>query len=487
MPILSAQALQLLDRRRFLSGTTGGLGGIALASLLARDRALGNGPPRIDPARPFASRTGHHRPRARNVIVVFCAGAFSQVDSFDYKPELIRRDGQPLPGNERLVTFQGENGNLQRPLWTFRPRGDNGKMISDMVPCIGNQSDNICFIHSLTTKTNTHGPAENVMSTGFVPDGFPSIGSWSTFALGSESENLPAFVAIEDPRGNPQAGPNNWTSGFLPAQFQGTPFSMTKPVRYLQRPDGISDRRDAAARGALLRLNQRYARRFPGDSDLLARVASYELAARMQLSVPQVADLSSETSATLKLYGADDAQNTLKAGFARNCILARRLVERGVRFVQLFNGAYASGGRLNWDGHNKLKEQYDHHAMILDQPVAGLLVDLKQRGLLEETLLVFCTEFGRLPMFQRGTFGRDHNPRGFTCWMAGAGVRTPFSYGATDDFSFQAVRDVATVHDFHATILHLLGLDHKQLTYYHNGLQRRLTDVHGEVLSDVIA
>ncbi|MFP6770581.1 MAG: DUF1501 domain-containing protein, partial [Planctomycetaceae bacterium] len=329
-------------------------------------------------------------------------------------------------------------------------------------------------------------PGENVMSTGFVPDGFPSIGAWSSFALGSENQDLPAFVAIEDPRGNPQAGPNNWTCGFLPAQFQGTPFSMTKPVRYLQRPRGVSPEKDLAAREALRRFNQHHAERFPGDSELVARVASYELAARMQLSVPGVANLESETRETLALYGADDPENKIKAGFARNCILARRLVERGVRFVQLFNGSYASGGRLNWDGHNKLKQQYDHHAKILDQPVAGLLVDLARRGLLEDTLVVFCTEFGRLPMFQRGTFGRDHNPRGFTCWLAGAGVKAPLSFGATDDFSFEAVENPASVHDFHATILHLLGLDHKALTFYHNGLQRRLTDVAGEVIEAVI-
>ena len=483
---ISPPGLGLLDRRRFLGDTTIGLGSIALASLLQADGRL-MASPVIDPARPSAPRSGHHRARARNVIVVFCAGAFSQVDSFDYKPELIRRDGQPLPGNERLVTFQGENGNLKRPLWEFRPRGRCGKMVSDLVPFIGGQSDRICFLHSVTTKTNTHGPGENVMSTGFVPDGFPSIGAWSSFALGSENQDLPAFVAIEDPRGNPQAGPNNWTCGFLPAQFQGTPFSMTKPVRYLQRPRGVSPEKDLAAREALRRFNQRHAERFPGDSELLARVASYELAARMQLSVPGVANLASETRETLALYGADDPENKIKAGFARNCILARRLVERGVRFVQLFNGSYASGGRLNWVGHNKLKQQYDHHAKILDQPVAGLLVDLARRGLLEDTLVVFCTEFGRLPMFQRGTFGRDHNPRGFTCWLAGAGVKAPLSFGATDDFSFQAVENPASVHDFHATILHLLGLDHKALTFYHNGLQRRLTDVHGEVLKGIIA
>ena len=484
--LASAQALALLDRRRFFGDTTRGLGAMALASLLDADGRL-EAAPTIDPARPAAPRAGHHPPRARNVIVVFCAGAFSQVDSFDYKPELIKRDGQPLPGNERLVTFQGENGNLKRPLWPFRPRGRCGKMVSDMVPHMGNQSDRICYLHSLTTKTNTHGPAENVMSTGFVPDGYPSIGAWSSYALGSDNQDLPSFVAIEDPRGNPQAGPTDWPCGFLPAQFQGPPFSTTTPVRYLQRPRGVTARTDLAARRALGQLNRRYAERFPGDTELVARLASYELAARMQLSVPRVTDLGSETQETLALYGANDPQNKIKAQFARNCILARRLVEQGVRFVQLFNGAYASGGRLNWDGHNKLKPQYDHHSEILDQPVAGLLIDLARRGMLEDTLLVFCTEFGRLPMFQRGTLGRDHIPRGFTCWLAGAGVKAPFSFGATDDFSFRAAENVLTVHDFHATILHLLGLDHRRLTYYHNGLQRRLTDVHGHVIQDILA
>ncbi|HAA48773.1 MAG TPA: DUF1501 domain-containing protein, partial [Planctomycetaceae bacterium] len=285
---------------------------MALAGLLQADGRLAAAPV-IDPTRPAAPRTGHHAPRAKNVIVVFCAGAFSQVDSFDHKPELIKRDGQPLPGNERLVTFQGENGNLQRPLWTFRPRGHCGKMVSDMVPHMGNQSDSICYLHSLTTKTNTHGPGENVMSTGFVPDGFPSIGAWSSYALGSETQDLPSFVAIEDPRGNPQAGPNNWTCGFLPAQFQGTPFSTTKPVRYLQRPRNTTTGQDLAARRVLGQLNRRYAERFPGDTELVARLASYELAARMQLSVPRVTDLRSETKETLALYGADDPQNKIKA------------------------------------------------------------------------------------------------------------------------------------------------------------------------------
>ncbi|MEM7386772.1 MAG: DUF1501 domain-containing protein, partial [Verrucomicrobiota bacterium] len=408
------------------------------------------------------------------------------VDTFDYKPELIRRHGQPLPGKEGLVSFQGPNGNLTQPLWDFRPRGKCGKMVSDLVPHIGSMADDICFLHALTNKSNTHGPAENVMNTGFTFDGFPSMGAWINYALGSESRDLPSFVAIEDPRGMPQSGPNNWANGFLPAAFQGTPFSSTKPVRYLERPSSLDSAGDEAARKALRFLNESHAARFGGDPSLTARIASYELAARMQLSVPEVADIDAEPGHIKKLYGADGT-NANKTAYAKNCILARRLIERGVRFVQLFNGAYASGGNINWDGHSQLKKQYDGHGEILDQPTAGLLQDLKQRGLLETTLVVFATEFGRLPMFQAGTYGRDHNPHGFTCWLAGAGVKAPYSYGATDEFGYAAEEKVTTAHDFHATILHLLGLHHENLTVYHNGIERRLTDVHGHVIKEILA
>ena len=486
---LSQTALRLLNRRAFLSQTANGLAGIALTSLLQAESARSHAAEpvgTIDPIRPSAPRPPHNPPRANNVIVVFCAGAISHVDTFDFKPELIQRHGQRMPGNESLISFQGENGNLTRPLWTFRPRGKSGKMISDLVPRIGDRADDICFLHSLTTTSNTHGPAENVMSTGFAFDGFPSMGAWINFALGSENQDLPAFVAIEDPRGMPQSGPNNWANGFLPASFQGTPFSSTKPVRYLNRPDSVSLQADTAARSALAVLNEEHGKRFPGDQGLMARMASYELAARMQLSVPEATRTTAEPDHIRRLYGADSPNKT-KAAFATNCILARRLIERGVRFVQLFNGAYASGGQLNWDGHSQLQEQYAVHGEILDQPVAGLLIDLKQRGLLDSTLVVFCTEFGRMPMFQAGTFGRDHNPNGFTCWLAGAGVKTPFSYGATDPFGFRAEENPLTVHDFHATILHLLGLDHQRLTYYHNGIERRLTNVHGNVIHEILA
>ncbi|QDT35636.1 DUF1501 domain-containing protein [Thalassoglobus polymorphus] len=481
---LSTAGRQLLSRRGFLSQTGTSLGSIALASLLQQDRLLAGPAPRIDPARPHAPRQPHFDAKAKNVVVIFCAGGCSQLETFDYKPELTKRDGTPLKGGP-AVTFQGPAGNLARPQYDFKPYGETGKMVSDMVPHMGELVDDISFIHTLTSKSNTHGPAENFLSTGFVLDGFPSIGAWVTYGLGSESQDLPAFVAIPDPRGVPQASVNNWGPGFLPAVFQGTPFSASNPIQNLQAPKSFAGAKDLAARDLLKFINEDHLERHPGDGNLAARIASYELAARMQLSVPKISDLTSETPETLKAYGAD-SPNEIKAGYAKNCILARRLLENGVRFVQLFNGAYASAGRLNWDGHSKLKEQYDVHGEIMDQPSAALFKDLKQRGLLEETLVVWCTEFGRMPMFQKGAKGRDHNPLGFTAWLGGAGIKPGVSYGETDELGFKAVENVSSVHDLNATILHLLGMDHEQLTFQHNGLDRRLTDVHGHVIDEIL-
>ncbi|QDV85648.1 DUF1501 domain-containing protein [Planctomycetes bacterium TBK1r] len=481
-----------LDRRQFLSQTASGLGSIALASLLQQPNVSADDHPirpKIDPSRPFAARPSHHQPAAKNVLVIFCSGACSQIDTFDYKPELIKRHGQPMPGAEDLVTFQGQQGMLTQSPWEFKPRGQSGKMVSQLVPQLAELADDMCFIHSLTGKTNTHGPGENFMSTGYTLDGFPSMGAWTTWALGTENENLPAYVAIPDPRGTPQSSVNNWGPGFLPAAFQGTQWSANQPLSNLEIPAGTSDKTDRATRRFLQRLNERHLQQFPGDEELAARISSYELAAKMQLSVPEVTDLSTESKSTLREYGADDAENTLKAQFAKNCILARRLIEKGVRFVQLFNGAYQTGGEgvSNWDGHKKIEEQYSKHGPVLDQPCAALLRDLKRRGLLKDTLVVWTTEFGRMPTFQKGASGRDHNPDGFTAWMMGAGVKAPFTYGATDEFGYKAVEDVTTVYDFHATILHLLGLDHRRLTYYHNGFERRLTDVHGSVIKPILA
>ena len=417
----------LLHRRGFLQNAGTGLGAIALASLLEGEGALGAKQPplrpSIDPAQPNAARPPHFPARAKNVIVIFCAGACSQLDTFDYKHQLIKHHGQPLPGGDKLLTFQGEQGNLTKSPYKFRPRGESGKMISDLVGKIGRFADDMCFVHSVTSKTNTHGPGENFMSTGFTLDGFPSIGSWVTYALGSENANLPAFVAIPDPRGKPQASVNNWGPGFLPAAFQGTAFNAKEGIQNLTPPTGVSSQKDVATRQFLQSLNRKHLLRYPGDTQLSARIASYELAAKMQLSVPAVSDLNKEPAHILKMYGADDTSNRLKSEFARNCILARRLLENGVRFVQLFNGAYQTGGEgtSNWDGHKMLKKQYDVHGPILDQPVAGLLQDLKQRGMLKDTLVFWCTEFGRMPTFQRGASGRDHNPSGFTCCVGGRG------------------------------------------------------------------
>lgn len=469
--------LHLLDRRRFLANMAGGLGGIALGSLVAAETA----------ANPLAPKAPQFPARAKRVLQIFCSGAVSQLDTWDYKPELIKRHGQPMPGDGKVITFQGENGNLSKSPWTFRPRGQSGKMTSDLLPRLGEFADDICFIHSLTSKTNTHGPGEMFLNTGFTLEGFPSVGSWVSYALGTENGDLPAYVAIPDPRGVPQQGPANWANGFLPAVYQGTAFNADRPIRHLQRPGEIGESSDRAAKDFLRVLNDEHLRRNPGDTELSGRIASYELAARMQLSAPEASDLSGESPATKRLYGLDDP-NPILAGFGRNCLLARRLLERGVRFVTLFNGAFAMGeGALNWDGHRRIKSDYDRHGPILDTPAAALMKDLKARGLLDDTLVLWTTEFGRMPTFQKGAEGRDHNPKGFTAWMAGAGVKRGFSFGATDEFGYQAVEDVVDVHDFHATVLHLLGLDHETLTFYHNGAQRRLTDVHGRVIREVLA
>jgi hypothetical protein len=479
----------LLNRKNFLTQASTALGSIALTSLLSSARLLASGKSsesavQIDPANPYAPRAPHFQAKAKNVLVIFCAGAVSQLETWDYKPKLIEWDDRPLPGGPS-VTFQGPAGNLARPQYTFRQRGQSGKFVSDLLPHLADLTDDIAFVHSLTSKSNTHGPAENFLSTGFNLDGFPSLGAWVTYALGSQCENLPAYVAIPDPRGVPQNGSNNWGPGFLPAAFQGTTFSASDPVRHLKVADS-NQNAEAATRKLLEKIQRRHLDQFPDDAQLAARIASYELAARMQLSVPKITDIDREPAHVLKAYGADDSSNKEKAAFARNCILARRLIQSGVRFVQLFNGAYASAGKLNWDGHNDLKNQYDVHAAIMDQPVAALIRDLKASGLLDETLVVWCTEFGRMPFFQKGAKGRDHNPDGFTCWMTGAGIRGGVSHGQTDELGVKAIEDIHPLYDFNATILHLLGLDHERLTYQHNGIQRRLTNVEGAVIQPIL-
>ncbi len=469
------------------------MSGIALASLLAHDGLLAadveHGPirPRIAPEGPLRARDPHFPAKAKRVLMIFCSGACSHLDTWDYKPELIKRDGTPMPGNEKLITFQGASGNLVKSPWQFKQRGESGKYVSDLLPNLAELADEMCFIHSMTSKINTHGPGENHMSTGFTVEGYPSAGAWVSYALGSEAADLPAFVAIPDPRGVPQAGPSNWGSGFLPAVFQGTAFSSDNPIANLATPPQISPASERSTRDFLKLLNDKHLERNPGDTQLSARIASYELAARLQLSAPKVSDLSQETAATHAMYGTTDPDKD-RAGFARNCLLARRLLENGVRFVELFNGSYAMGeGVGNWDGHKAIKTQYEIHAPILDRPAAALLKDLKARGLLDDTLVVWTTEFGRMPTFQAGANGRDHNPKGFTVWLAGAGVKRGFSYGGTDELGYQAVDNPSSVYELHATILHLLGLDHERLSFAHNGTEQRLTFVHGKVIKDVLA
>ncbi|MBK8100166.1 MAG: DUF1501 domain-containing protein [Planctomycetes bacterium] len=486
----------MLPRRRFLEGLGLSLGAMALPGSRPQDPVTTSAKapirPVIDPRAPHASRPPHFQARAKRLLVIFCSGGVSHLDTFDHKPELIRRHGQPLPGANGLITFQGEQGAVTRSPWRFSPHGQTGKMVADLLPHLGALADDLCFVHSMQSKTNTHGPGENVMSTGFTFDGFPSLGAWVSHALGTGQQSLPGYVAIPDPRGKPQNSANNWGPGFLPAAFAGTEFSAAQPIRNLARPDGVSPAKDAATRAFLRELNERHAARTGGDDQMAARTQSHELAARMQIAVPRVADLAQEPAHVLALYGADHGGSRiadLRAAYARNCILARRLLEHDVRVVQLFHGAYQTGGEgiSNWDGHKDLAAQYEVHGATFDQPTAALLLDLKRRGLLADTLVLWCTEFGRMPTFQKGAQGRDHNPDGFTCWLAGAGVRQGHSHGATDDFGHRAVDRIVTVHDLHATVLHLLGLDHERLTALHNGLERRLTDVAGRVVTELLA
>jgi hypothetical protein len=470
-----------MSRRGFFGDVTAALAGVGLAHLIGADAAA------TESWAPGLGQT-HFAPKAKRVLQIFCPGAASHIDLWDHKPELEKRHGQPLPGEENLVSFQGKNGNLMKPPWAFVPRGESGKRISSMLPHLAPHVDDMAFIHSMTSKTNTHGPGCVFMNTGHATEGFPSAGAWIGYALGSENDNLPTYVAIPDVRGEPPNGKANWSNGFLPAEHQAIALSAQSPIRNLTRPEGLDEAEDLASREFLRRLNQRHAESRPGDSELAARMAAYELAARMQLAAPEVTELGSEPETTRKLYGVDDP-NPLKAGYARNCLLARRLLERGVRYVNLYCASRASGvdGLLNWDAHKTLKADYERHCPVFDQPTAALLSDLKSRGLLDETLVIWSTEFGRMPTHQDGTVGRDHNPDAFTVWLTGAGVKGAVSHGATDEFGRRSVVDVATVWDLYATVLHLLGFDHTRLTYYHNGLDRRLTDVFGNVLEPVLA
>ena len=486
------RARHLLDRRNFLRTTGGAFGGLGLAHLLASESAAdltgrASIRPQIDPDRPYAPRPSHFPMPAKRVLVVFCPGAVSHVDTFDYKPMLAKLHGQKPP-QIPAVTFEGPSGNIAKPFWGFRPRGESGKMVSDLLPHLAELADDFCFLHALSTQTSAHPQGENFLHTGFVMEGFPSFGAWTTYALGSECSELPAFVAINDPRGMARSGKNNFGSGFLPAAFQGTDFTAKAPPANLNRPTRYSAKDDRVTNDLLTRLNSKHLEQFPGDTNLAARIASYELAGRMQTSVPDIMDISEEPESIHREYGTDTGSD-LKREYAKNCILARRLIEKGVRVVQLFNGSDPSGGNgiTNWDSHSDIQDTHAMQAEIMDQPTAALIQDMKRRGLLDDTLIVWCTEFGRMPFLQGNGTGRDHNPGAFTCFLAGAGVKKGFSYGESDEFGFKAAVNETSVYDFNATILHLMGLDHERLTFYHNGIERRLTNVHGRVIKDVLA
>jgi hypothetical protein len=495
---ISVHGRNLLNRRNFLRNTGLSMGGIALMQLLASEGLLGDDDiktvsgktpirPKFDPANPYASRTAHHATPAKQVLVIYCPGAVSHLDTFDYKPALTKLHGQKPPGLP-AVTFEGPSGNIAKPFWDFKPRGETGKMVSDLLPNLAEQVDDFCFFHALHTETSAHPQGENFMNTGFTMEGFPSFGAWVTYALGTENQELPAFVAINDPRGLARSGKNNFGSGFLPAAFQGTDFNAKNPPSNLYRPKAYTSQTDKRTVDLLQRLNASHLQQYPGDADLAGRIASYELAGKMQTSVPDVMNITGESKATLKAYGVDTGSD-LKKEYAKNCILARRLIEKGVRVVQLFNGSDPAGGNgiTNWDSHSNIKKTHAMQAEIMDEPTAALIADMKQRGLLENTLVVWATEFGRMPFLQANGTGRDHNPGAFTCFMTGAGVKRGFSYGESDEYGFEAAVDKTSVYDFNATLLHLMGLDHERLTFYHNGLERRLTNVHGHVVKEVLA
>ncbi|ADV63681.1 protein of unknown function DUF1501 [Isosphaera pallida ATCC 43644] len=477
-----------LDRRGFLWQFGGGLGGIALASLLGQDGWIAGAE-----STGLSSRTErrisdglHHPARAKRVVQLFMSGAASQVDTFDYKPELIRRHGERFDPGGKIELFQSNPGKVMRSPWKFRPRGECGRFVSDLLPELGGCVDDLCFLHAMTSKSNVHGPATFLQATGFVNPGFPAAGAWISLALGSDNQDLPTFVVLPDQRGFAPNGPANWSSGFLPAAHQGVMIrpSAARPILDLHPPEeaGLDPATDRAGLDLLDTLNRAHQSQRPGDSRLDARIASYELAARLQLAAPEALDVTNESPATRRAYGLDDETT---ADFGRNCLIARRLLERGVRFVQVWNGADNGFPRRNWDSHEDLARDHAIMGRSLDQPAAALIRDLKARGLLDETIVVWCTEFGRMPCSQ-GTLGRDHNPHGFTVFVAGGGFKGGIAYGQTDEWSYRAVEHPTTIHDLHATILHLLGIDHTRLTVRHNGINRRLTDVHGEVLFSLL-
>ncbi|MEX2260737.1 MAG: DUF1501 domain-containing protein [Bryobacteraceae bacterium] len=459
---------RLYSRRELLWRAGSGIAGVALADMLAASERPMRGP--------------HFPPKATAVISIFCYGGVSHVDTFDPKPELTRRQGEALSGVGEVVVSQGHPGALMGSPWSFKKYGQCGMDVSEIFPHVGSMADDIALIRSMYAISNDHGPALFQMNTGSVLAGHPSMGSWIAYGLGTENRNLPGFIVFSDWRGGPIGGAPNWGNGYMPAAYQGTPFRSTgDPIVDMRPPKDVTPQRQRAWLDLVGKLNDEHLRRNPEDSELSARIASYELAYRMQSHAPEAVDIAKEPEATRRMYGLDDKVTEY---FGGQCLMARRLVERGVRFVQVYSG----GGNFDesWDAHYGLKYNHELHARETDKPIAALLKDLKQRGLFDSTLVVWHGEFGRMPISQR-MVGRDHNPLGFTIWLAGGGIKGGTIVGATDEFGYRAVENRKSVNDLHATILALLGLDHEKLTYRHNGREMRLTDVSGKVIQEIVA
>jgi hypothetical protein len=456
-----------------------GLSGLALAWLLDREGLLGS-----EKGSPLGPKAPHFAPRAKAVISLFMCGGVSHVDTFDPKPALDRYHGTPLPVEGEIQVQQGYPGPIMRSPYKFKKHGQSGIEVSELFPHMAGCVDDIALIRSAVGRSNDHSISHFEWNTGALLPGFPSLGSWVTYGLGTVNQNLPAFVVIYDRKGGPYNGPNNWSAGYLPATHQATVFrSAGDPILDLRAPARyLTPEQQRARLDLLAELNQQHEAEHPGASELAARTESYELAYRMQRDAPGAVDLAGESEETKRLYGLDAA---VSEPFGKQCLVARRLVERGVRFVQLWSGAYVNSNVDTWDAHDSIVDNHGMHAPEVDKPIAGLMADLKRRGLLDETLVVWHTEFGRMPISQRGV-GRDHNPGAFSFWLAGAGIRGGQVIGASDEFGYKAVAQPVTVHDFHATVLYLLGIDHKRLTYFFNGRHMRLTDVHGELIPGIV-
>jgi len=471
-----------IPRRKFLWRFGGGLGGVALTHLLGQQGLLGAA--NLPTGNAELNGGLHHRAKVKRIVQLFMNGGASQCDTFDYKPELIKRSGEKFDSG-LTATATGVPGNLMKSPWDWKQHGQCGRWVNNIFPNIATCVDDLAFIMSMASKTNVHGPGVYMQNTGFVTPGFPCMGAWISYALGSLSDNLPAFVVIPDSRGLPYNSKGSFSTAFLPASHQPLIIKPTAPVPIadLRPPESakfITKASEEEGLALLNKLNRDHLAQWEGDSRLEARVASYELAAKMQLSAPQVLDISGESEATRKLYGLDDK---VTEDFGRSCLTARRLLERGVRFVQVWSGTAGASG--NWDNHSDISKELDFIATRTDKGVAALVKDLQARGMFEDTLVTWTTEFGRMP-FSQGTKGRDHNGGTFVTWLAGAGIKGGVSYGASDEFSMKAAVNRTYCYDLHATILHLLGIDHEKLTFRHDGTNRRLTDVHGEVIQQIL-